>query len=121
MRRTTVSATPSTEPTRIRCLVGYTFDDNNQLAVTLANDAGATSDPFTFSGRILINDNHDLAISLARGGATKILGDSGVTSLEAGRNDLASFNADDLLILPASTTNIFPSEDAVVLPAQIQV
>jgi hypothetical protein len=132
-------------------LAAYAFDDNNQLAVTLAGGAGAASDPFTFPGRILIDDSHDLiyrvvdqqgndtstditvygdiafekdtndlAVSLARGGTTKIVGDSGIASLEAGRNDVAGFNADDLLVFHASTTNTFSGEDAVVLEAQIQ-
>jgi hypothetical protein len=132
-------------------LATYAFSDSNQLAVSLANDRGATSDPFTFPGRILINDNHDLiyrivdqqgndtntditvygdiaveentndlAIALARGGTTKIVGDSGIASLEAGRNDLAGFDADDLLIFHASTTNTFPGQDAVVLGAEIR-
>lgn len=126
-------------------LAGYAFDDNNQLAVTLANDAATASAPFAFPGRILIDDNHDLiyrvvdqqgndtttdvtvygdiaseentnhlAISLARGGTTKIVGDSGIASLEAGRNDVAGFNADDLLVFHASTTNMLPGQDAMV-------
>jgi hypothetical protein len=133
-------------------LASYAFNDGNQLAVTLNSDSGAASEAFTFPGRILIDDNHDLvykivdqqgndtttditvygdiafeentndlSITLARAGTTtKIGGDNGVQSLEAGRNDLAGFDAHDLLVFHASTINQFPGQDAVVLEAKIQ-
>ncbi len=47
--------------------VKYSFNEFNQLVAVLpgAGAGGADGDPFTFRGRILINDNHDLVYEVS--------------------------------------------------------
>ena len=97
------------------------IDDNHDLIYRVVDGQGNdTATDIAVYGVIAFEEStNDLAISLARGGeTTKIIGDGGVQSLEAGRNDLAGFDAHDLLVFHASTTNTFPDQDAVTLSAE---
>ena len=45
--------------------VNFSFNENNQLvAAPVATNGGAGSEPFTFSGKIVIDDNRDIAYTL---------------------------------------------------------
>ncbi len=102
---------------------GIEIDDSHDLNYVLVDNAGTpTGQKITVYGNLqFAQDTNNLAITLTGGGQTQIQGLSGVTSLQAEKNHIAAFKADDLLTFQAETDNEIPGqEDLVVIPANIQ-
>lgn len=97
------------------------IDDNHDLIYSLLDSKGnALPTSITVYGDISFEANtNDLLIKLVGGGQTKITGEDGVQKLEALENDLAGFNADDLLRFNASTTNTFADGTVTLATAKI--
>jgi hypothetical protein len=101
---------------------GIEIDDDHDLNYVLVDNTGAkTGSAITVYGKIhFAADTNNLAIDLTGGGQTEIQGLSGVKSLQAEKNHIAAFQADDLLIFHAETDNqIAGQEDLVVITAKI--
>ncbi len=102
---------------------GIEIDDKHNLNYVLTDNTGApTGQKITVYGNLqFAQDTNNLAIALTGGGQTAIQGLNGVTSLQAEKNHIAAFKADDLLTFQAETDNEIPGqEDLVVIPAKIQ-
>jgi hypothetical protein len=101
---------------------GIEIDDQHDLQYVLVDNTGAsTGKSITVYGDLSFaeNTNH-LSIALTGGGTAGIQGLTGVQSLQAEKNHIAAFHADDLLIFHAETDNDIPGqEDLVVIPAKI--
>jgi hypothetical protein len=97
------------------------IDDNHDVTYSLLDANGnALPTSITVYGDLSIEANtNDLLIKLVGGGQTKITGEDGVQKLEALENDLAGFNADDLLRFNASTTNTFANGNVALTPAKV--
>jgi len=101
---------------------GIEIDDQHDLQYVLVDNTGAsTGKSITVYGDLSFaeNTNH-LSIALTGGGTAGIQGLTGVQSLQAEKNHIAAFQADDLLIFHAETDNDIPGQDdLVVIPAKI--
>ena len=101
---------------------GIEIDDQHDLQYVLVDNTGAsTGKSITVYGDLSFaeNTNH-LSIALTGGGIAEIQGLTGVQSLQAEKNHIAAFKADDLLIFHAETDNDIPGQDdLVVIPAKI--
>ena len=101
---------------------GIEIDDQHDLQYVLVDNTGAsTGKSITVYGDLSFaeNTNH-LSIALTGGGTAGIQGLTGVQSLQAEKNHIAAFHADDLLIFHAETDNDIPGQDdLVVIPAKI--
>ena len=101
---------------------GIEIDDQHDLQYVLVDNTGAsTGKSITVYGELSFaeNTNH-LSIALTGGGIAEIQGLTGVQSLQAEKNHIAAFKADDLLIFHAETDNDIPGQDdLVVIPAKI--
>ena len=101
---------------------GIEIDDQHDLQYVLVDNTGAsTGKSITVYGELSFaeNTNH-LSIALAGGGIAEIQGLTGVQSLQAEKNHIAAFRADDLLIFHAETDNDIPGQDDLVtIPAKI--
>lgn len=97
------------------------IDDNHDVTYSLLGATGvALPTSITVYGDISFEANtNDLLVKLVGGGQTKITGEDGVQKLEALENDLAGFNADDLLRFNASTTNTFADGTVTLATAKI--
>src|ERR1051325_9146243 len=97
------------------------IDDNHDVTYSLLDPNGnALPTSITVYGELSIETNtNDLLIKLAGGGQTKITGEDGVQKLEALENDLAGFDADDLLRFNASTTNEFADGTVTLTAAKV--
>lgn len=97
------------------------IDDNHDVTYSLLDKTGnALPTSITVYGSISFESGtNDLLINLVGGGQTKITGEDGVQKLEAVENDLAGFNADDLLRFNASTTNEFADGTVTLTTAKI--
>lgn len=97
------------------------IDDNHDVVYSLMDDKGnSLSTSITVYGDISFEANtNDLLIKLEGGGQTTIIGEDGIPKLEALENDLAEFDADDLLRFHASTVNTFADGTAKLVAAQI--
>lgn len=97
------------------------IDDNHDLTYSLLDATGnALPTNITIYGDVIVEvKTNDLLINLRGGGQTKITGEDGIRKLEALENDLAGFNADDLLRFNASTTNEFADGTVTLSPAKI--
>lgn len=97
------------------------IDDNHDVTYSLLDPSGnALPTSITVYGSISFEaGTNDLLIKLVGGGQTKITGEDGVQKLEAVENDLAGFNADDLLKFNASTTNEFADGTVTLTTAKI--
>jgi hypothetical protein len=101
---------------------GIEIDDQHDLQYVLVDNAGAgTGKSITVYGELsFAAESNHLSIALAGGGIAEIQGLTGVQSLQAGKNHIAAFKADDLLIFHAETDNDIPGQDdLVVIPAKI--
>ncbi|HME07415.1 MAG TPA: hypothetical protein VKG25_10205 [Bryobacteraceae bacterium] len=102
---------------------GIEIDDSHNLNYILVDNTGTpTGLKITVYGNLqFARDTNDLTIALTGGGQARIRGLNGVASLQAEKNTIASFKADDLLTFQAETDNeIAGQEDLVVVPAKIQ-
>ena len=102
---------------------GIEIDDSHNLNYVLVDNTGTpTGLKITVYGNLqFARDTNDLTIALTGGGQARIRGLNGVASLQAEKNTIASFKADDLLTFQAETDNeIAGQEDLVVVPAKIQ-
>jgi hypothetical protein len=102
---------------------GIEIDDSHNLNYVLADKTGAPDGlKITVYGNLqFAQDTNNLAVALTGGGQTAIQGLNGVASLQAEKNHIAAFKADDLLTFQAETDNEIPGqEDLVVIPAKIQ-
>jgi len=94
---------------------------DHNVAYTLVNKDGIDTktvvtvyvNKFAFA-----EETNNLVLTLATGVDTEITGETGVQSLEAERNHIAKFNADDLLMFHAVTRNTFDGQE-VPLPADL--
>jgi hypothetical protein len=123
--------------------VRYSFNDKNQLVAVIpaAENSGADSEPFTFPGKIVIDDNRDVAykifteagdatdqtivvhgvLSLKAGldkltvalpdGSSTVIVGDKPNSLVPGRNDLSGL-ARDRIRFSATTTNTFDGDES---------
>ena len=101
---------------------GIEIDDQHDLQYVLVDNAGAgTGKSITVYGELTFaEDTNNLSIALNGGGIAEIQGLTGVQSLQAEKNHIAAFKADDLLIFHAETDNDIPGrDDLVVIPAKI--
>ena len=101
---------------------GIEIDDQHDLQYVLVDNAGAsTGKSITVYGELTFAENtNNLSIALTGGGIAEIQGLTGVQSLQAEKNHIAAFKADDLLIFHAETDNDIPGQDdLVVIPAKI--
>jgi hypothetical protein len=83
-------------------------DDAHDIVYQLiAPDTGtATQRNVTLFGDLRFDSKtHNLVIDLTGGGTAEVTGDTGVASLEALKQDITPFKANDLLRFKASTTN----------------
>jgi hypothetical protein len=97
-------------------------DANHHFFYQLIDDTGAnTAMAFTVyaSGFHFAETSNDLMVDLAGGGTLDIVGASAAQSLEAERNHLPQFRADDLLTFEAVTTNLVDG-DSQDFPADLQ-
>ena len=101
---------------------GIEIDDQHDLQYVLVDNAGAsTGKSITVYGELTFAEStNNLSIALTGGGIAEIQGLTGVQSLQAEKNHIAAFKADDLLIFHAETDNDIPGQDdLVVIPAKI--
>ena len=101
---------------------GIEIDDQHDLQYVLVDNTGAsTGKSITVYGDLsFAEDSNHLRIALTGGGIAEIQGLTGVQSLQAEKNHIAAFKADDLLIFHAETDNDIPGQDdLVVIPAKI--
>lgn len=97
------------------------IDDNHDLIYSLLDTNGnPLPTSITVYGDVSVEANtNDLLIKLTNGGQTRITGEDGVQKLEALENDLAGFNADDLLRFNAFTTNTFADGSVKLATAKV--
>jgi hypothetical protein len=101
---------------------GIEIDDQHDLKYVLVDNTGAsTGQSVTAYGDLsFAEDTNNLRIALAGGATAEIKGLTGVQSLQAEKNHIAEFKADDLLVFHAETDNDIPGQDdLVVIPAKI--
>lgn len=100
---------------------GIEIDDDHDLNYILLDNAGnKTGAKLTIYGDLqFAQDTNNLTIALAGGGRAAIQGLNGVQSLQAEKNHIAAFRADDLLIFHAETDNDVGQPDLLVVPAKI--
>jgi hypothetical protein len=101
---------------------GIEIDDQHELNYVLVDNTGTkTGETITIYGDLtLAQDTNNLSVALAGGGTAEIQGVNGVQSLQAEKNHIAAFKADDLLIFHAETDNEIPGQDNfLVVPAKI--
>ena len=109
-----------TEPVPV---VGFIeVDDQHDIVYRLADDAGTPlgTDIVLYGDLRLERNTNALVIDLAGGGEAKVIGDSGVKSLEAAQNRIAELAADDLLRFRATTTNVLEDGNLLDLPARLE-
>lgn len=83
-------------------------DDAHDIVYQLiaADTGAATQRNVTLYGDLRFDSKtHNLVIDLTGGGTAEVTGDTGVASLEALKQDITPFKANDLLRFKASTTN----------------
>ena len=109
-----------TEPANI---VGFLeVDDQHDIVYHLADNAGTPvgTDIVLYGDLRIERNTNALVIDLVGGGEAKVIGDSGVKSLEAAQNRLAELAADDLLRFRATTTNVLDDGNLLDLPAKLE-
>jgi hypothetical protein len=101
---------------------GIEVDDDHKLNYFLVDDTGArTGFTVTLYGALsFAQDTNNLTVALTGGRTAEIQGLNGVQSLQAEKNHIAAFQADDLLIFHAETDNTIAGQtDFLVVPAVI--
>src|SRR5262249_49701511 len=98
------------------------IDDNRDVVYTLIDGQGNTlSQRFTVYGALNFDKaTNDIVISLTGGGGAQIKRASRLQSLEALKNNIASFKGDDLLQFNAFTENQLSDGSTLLSPANIQ-
>ena len=97
-------------------------DDRHDAVYVLTDNEGTpTGQQIVVYGDLSIEPvSHKLLVNMPSGAQTKITGIDGARSLEAVKNDLAGFDAQDLLNFRATTENRLPEGGTVSIDADLK-